>query len=149
MIPRSTLHTESWAEHFSRSMVRFSLKILRCAMLLWADCLAHICASFLSIHTFDVFPFFQLSIAAYTASLATFRKWFMATVGHQGLNNLLAAYEDKSAEAVCTFGYSPGRGQEPILFQGRCPVCLARSIPNSIANVHTTKGKDSASSRAT
>ncbi|KAI9158818.1 Inosine triphosphate pyrophosphatase [Paramyrothecium foliicola] len=48
-------------------------------------------------------------------------KWFMTTIGHQGLNNLLSAYEDKSAEAVCTFGYSPGRGQEPILFQGRCP----------------------------
>jgi inosine triphosphate pyrophosphatase len=46
-------------------------------------------------------------------------KWFMASIGHQGLNNLLAAYEDKSAEAVCTFGYSPGPGHEPILFQGR------------------------------
>ncbi|KAI6781258.1 inosine triphosphatase [Emericellopsis cladophorae] len=35
-------------------------------------------------------------------------KWFMAAVGHDGLNNLLAAYEDKSAEAVCTFGYCEG-----------------------------------------
>jgi hypothetical protein len=50
------------------------------------------------------------------------RKWFMTTVGHEGLNNLLAAYEDKSAEAVCTFGYCEGPGQEPILFQGRCQV---------------------------
>ncbi|KAL6849731.1 nucleoside triphosphate pyrophosphohydrolase ham1 [Amphichorda felina] len=48
-------------------------------------------------------------------------KWFMATIGHQGLNNILAAYEDKSAEAVCTFGYSAGPDHEPILFQGRCP----------------------------
>lgn len=48
-------------------------------------------------------------------------KWFMTTIGHQGINNLLAAYEDKSAEAVCTFGYSAGPGEEPILFQGRCP----------------------------
>ncbi|KAG9258332.1 inosine triphosphate pyrophosphatase-like protein [Emericellopsis atlantica] len=47
-------------------------------------------------------------------------KWFMTAVGHDGLNNLLAAYEDKSAEAVCTFGYCEGPGQEPILFQGRC-----------------------------
>ncbi|KAL2753931.1 hypothetical protein ACRALDRAFT_2043057 [Sodiomyces alcalophilus JCM 7366] len=46
-------------------------------------------------------------------------KWFMQSIGHQGLNNLLAAYEDKSADAVCTFGYSPGPGHEPILFQGR------------------------------
>lgn len=42
----------------------------------------------------------------------------MNSLGHEGLNNLLAAYEDKSAKAVCTFGYSAGPGQEPILFQG-------------------------------
>lgn len=42
----------------------------------------------------------------------------MNSLGHEGLNNLLAAYEDKSAKAVCTFGYSAGPGHEPILFQG-------------------------------
>ncbi|KAG6000997.1 hypothetical protein E4U21_004790 [Claviceps maximensis] len=47
-------------------------------------------------------------------------KWFLADIGHDGLNNLLAAYSDKSAEAVCTFGYSEGPGHEPIIFQGRC-----------------------------
>ncbi|GJC88211.1 inosine triphosphate pyrophosphatase [Colletotrichum liriopes] len=46
-------------------------------------------------------------------------KWFMQSIGHQGLNNLLIAYEDKSADAVCTFAYSPGPGHEPVLFQGR------------------------------
>ncbi|TDZ14140.1 Inosine triphosphate pyrophosphatase [Colletotrichum orbiculare MAFF 240422] len=46
-------------------------------------------------------------------------KWFMQSIGHQGLNNLLAAYENKSADAVCTFAYSPGPGREPVLFQGR------------------------------
>ncbi|KAK1539876.1 Ham1 family protein [Colletotrichum costaricense] len=46
-------------------------------------------------------------------------KWFMESIGHQGLNNLLVAYEDKSADAVCTFAYSPGPGSEPLLFQGR------------------------------
>ncbi|TLS25251.1 hypothetical protein PpBr36_07383 [Pyricularia pennisetigena] len=45
-------------------------------------------------------------------------KWFMQSIGHDGLNNLLAAYEDKSAQAVCTFGYSAGPGSEPVLFQG-------------------------------
>ena len=45
-------------------------------------------------------------------------KWFMTSIGHAGLNNLLAAYEDKSAKAVCTFAYSAGPGHEPILFQG-------------------------------
>ncbi|KAK3903333.1 inosine triphosphate pyrophosphatase-like protein, partial [Staphylotrichum tortipilum] len=45
-------------------------------------------------------------------------KWFLLDLGHEGLNNLLAAYPDKSAKAVCTFGYSAGPGHEPILFQG-------------------------------
>lgn len=45
----------------------------------------------------------------------------MTTTGHQGINNLLAAYDDKTADAVCTFGYLAGPGEEPILFQGRCP----------------------------
>jgi inosine/xanthosine triphosphate pyrophosphatase family protein len=49
---------------------------------------------------------------------ALFSKWFMKSIGHEGLNNLLAAYQDKSAKAVCTFAYSPGPGHEPILFQG-------------------------------
>jgi inosine triphosphate pyrophosphatase len=45
-------------------------------------------------------------------------KWFLKSIGLDGLNNLLAAYDDKSAKAVCTFAYSPGPGHEPILFQG-------------------------------
>lgn len=45
-------------------------------------------------------------------------KWFMKDLGHEGLNNLLVAYEDKGAKAVCTFGFSQGPGHEPILFQG-------------------------------
>ncbi|KAH7033333.1 inosine triphosphate pyrophosphatase-like protein [Microdochium trichocladiopsis] len=46
-------------------------------------------------------------------------KWFMKSIGHEGLNNLLAAYDDKSAEAVATFGFSKGPGHPPLLFQGR------------------------------
>ncbi|KAI5862840.1 inosine triphosphatase [Durotheca rogersii] len=46
-------------------------------------------------------------------------KWFMQSVGHVGLNNLLAAYEDKSAQAVATFGFCRGPGHEVLLFQGR------------------------------
>ncbi|KAL8952631.1 MAG: hypothetical protein Q9222_001470 [Ikaeria aurantiellina] len=46
-------------------------------------------------------------------------KWFLQALGHEGLNNLLAAYEDKSAQAICTFAYSDGAGHEPLLFQGR------------------------------
>ncbi|KAG6353923.1 hypothetical protein INS49_005180 [Diaporthe citri] len=53
-------------------------------------------------------------------------KWFMKDLGHEGLNNLLAAYEDKGAKAVCTFGFSQGPGHEPILFQG---VTQGRIVP--------------------
>ncbi|KAK0663988.1 inosine triphosphatase [Cercophora samala] len=45
-------------------------------------------------------------------------KWFLEKLGHEGLNNIIHAYEDKGAKAVCTFGYSAGPGHEPILFQG-------------------------------
>ncbi|KAJ9603243.1 nucleoside triphosphate pyrophosphohydrolase ham1 [Cladophialophora chaetospira] len=47
-------------------------------------------------------------------------KYFLQALGHEGLNNMLAAYEDKTATAVCTFAYCAGPDQEPILFQGRC-----------------------------
>ena len=35
---------------------------------------------------------------------------------------MLAGFEDKSAQAVCTFAYSEGPGHEPIIFQGRTDV---------------------------
>ncbi|KAL2219738.1 inosine triphosphate pyrophosphatase [Thermoascus aurantiacus ATCC 26904] len=46
-------------------------------------------------------------------------KWFLEALGHEGLNKMLDPYEDKSAEAVCTFAFSSGPGAEPVLFQGR------------------------------
>ncbi|KAI8816968.1 inosine triphosphate pyrophosphatase [Fimicolochytrium jonesii] len=45
-------------------------------------------------------------------------KWFMEGVGHDGLNRMLAGFEDKSADAVCTFAYCEP-GQEPVIFEGR------------------------------
>ncbi|KAH6715209.1 inosine triphosphate pyrophosphatase-like protein [Leptodontidium sp. 2 PMI_412] len=46
-------------------------------------------------------------------------KWFLEALGHQGLNDMLATFPDKSAQAVCTFAYCEGPGHEPIIFQGR------------------------------
>lgn len=46
-------------------------------------------------------------------------KWFMKELGHPGLNNMLAAYSDKTAQAVCTFAYCAGPGQSAVLFEGR------------------------------
>lgn len=59
-------------------------------------------------------------------------KYFLTSLGHEGLNNLLAAYEDKSAFAVCTFAFCAGPGQKPILFQGRTPgkIVPARGPPD-------------------
>jgi inosine triphosphate pyrophosphatase len=48
-------------------------------------------------------------------------KWFLEKCGHEGLNNLLAAYEDKSAYAQCIFAYSSGPDVEPLVFVGRTP----------------------------
>eukprot|EP00013_Stygamoeba_regulata_P024531 CAMPEP_0177650994 /NCGR_PEP_ID=MMETSP0447-20121125/12274_1 /TAXON_ID=0 /ORGANISM="Stygamoeba regulata, Strain BSH-02190019" /LENGTH=217 /DNA_ID=CAMNT_0019153971 /DNA_START=81 /DNA_END=734 /DNA_ORIENTATION=- len=47
-------------------------------------------------------------------------KWFLDKCGHEGLNNLLAAYEDKSAYALCTFSFwCPQLGKEIKTFRGR------------------------------
>nr|POE65301.1 inosine triphosphate pyrophosphatase [Quercus suber] len=46
-------------------------------------------------------------------------KWFLMALGVQQFHKLLAGFEDKSAQAVCTFAYCEGPGHEPIVFQGR------------------------------
>jgi inosine triphosphate pyrophosphatase len=46
-------------------------------------------------------------------------KWFLEAVGNEGLNKILIGFEDKSAYALCTFGYCEGPGKEVLLFEGR------------------------------
>ncbi|KAG2413377.1 hypothetical protein HFD88_002566 [Aspergillus terreus] len=46
-------------------------------------------------------------------------KYFFEALGNDGLNRLLNGFDDRTAEAVCTFAYSPGPGRQPLLFQGR------------------------------
>ncbi|KAK4049438.1 nucleoside triphosphate pyrophosphohydrolase ham1 [Microbotryomycetes sp. JL201] len=46
-------------------------------------------------------------------------KAFMSTIGHDGINRMLQGFDDKSADAICTFAYCAGPGQEPILFEGK------------------------------
>eukprot|EP00325_Prymnesiales_sp_UTEX-LB-985_P000204 CAMPEP_0174703986 /NCGR_PEP_ID=MMETSP1094-20130205/7739_1 /TAXON_ID=156173 /ORGANISM="Chrysochromulina brevifilum, Strain UTEX LB 985" /LENGTH=225 /DNA_ID=CAMNT_0015901983 /DNA_START=127 /DNA_END=805 /DNA_ORIENTATION=- len=59
-------------------------------------------------------------------------KWFLDKTGHEGLNNLLAAYEDKSAYAQCIFAFSAGPGKEVCTFVGRTPgtIVPARGPPD-------------------
>lgn len=45
-------------------------------------------------------------------------KWFVQSVGLQGLVDMLYKFEDKGAKAICTFGYCAGPGEEVKLFQG-------------------------------
>ncbi|XP_002303813.2 inosine triphosphate pyrophosphatase [Populus trichocarpa] len=46
-------------------------------------------------------------------------KWFLQKIGHEGLNNLLMAYEDKSAYALCAYSFALGPDAEPITFLGK------------------------------
>lgn len=45
-------------------------------------------------------------------------KWFVQAVGLQGLVDLLYKFEDKGANAICTFGFCEGPGKEVKIFQG-------------------------------
>ncbi|XP_052189053.1 inosine triphosphate pyrophosphatase isoform X1 [Diospyros lotus] len=48
-------------------------------------------------------------------------KWFLQKIGHEGLNNLLLGYADKSAYAMCVFSLALGPDIEPITFTGKTP----------------------------
>ena len=56
-----------------------------------------------------------------------FRKWFLKSLGASQFHKLIAGFEDKSAQAVCTFAYCEGPGSEVVIFQGRTEV---RQIPS-------------------
>lgn len=51
-----------------------------------------------------------------------------------GLNNLLMAYEDKSAYALCAFSFALRPDAEPITFLGKTPVCSKIIILHSSLN---------------
>merc|ERR1719162_1033762 len=46
-------------------------------------------------------------------------KWFLDKLGLDGLNKLLAGYEDKSTYALCIFGLCAGPGKQVRVFVGR------------------------------
>ncbi|XP_071077879.1 inosine triphosphate pyrophosphatase isoform X3 [Desmodus rotundus] len=55
-------------------------------------------------------------------------KWFLEKLKPEGLHQLLAGFEDKSAYALCTFAFSTGVASEPVLlFRGRTSKCGHRS----------------------
>ncbi|KAE9973790.1 hypothetical protein BLS_003432 [Venturia inaequalis] len=60
-----------------------------------------------------------LAFNAYNELPGPYIKWFLQSLGPDGMHKMLAGFEDKSAQAIATFAYSEGPGHEPILFQGR------------------------------
>ncbi|KAL2913112.1 nucleoside triphosphate pyrophosphohydrolase ham1 [Polyrhizophydium stewartii] len=46
-------------------------------------------------------------------------KWFLESLGHDGLNRLLVGFDSKAAYALCTFAYCEPGMAEPVLFEGR------------------------------
>ncbi|EGW32218.1 putative inosine triphosphate pyrophosphatase [Spathaspora passalidarum NRRL Y-27907] len=68
-----------------------------------------------------------LGFNAYNNLPGPYIKWFLQSIGLQGLVNMLQGFEDKSANAICTFGYCSGPGGEVKLFQG---VTEGRIVPS-------------------
>ncbi|KAJ3088892.1 nucleoside triphosphate pyrophosphohydrolase ham1, partial [Quaeritorhiza haematococci] len=60
-------------------------------------------------------------------------KWFLESVGHEGLNRMLDGFEgNRDATALCTFAYCPGPGKEVLLFEGKTEGRIVRPRgPNS------------------
>ena len=50
----------------------------------------------------------SLCFKAYGGLPGPYIKWFLAKLGHEGLNKMLAGFDDKSAYAQCIFAYTPG-----------------------------------------
>ncbi|KAI8072883.1 inosine triphosphate pyrophosphatase [Gongronella butleri] len=54
-------------------------------------------------------------------------KWFLSSVGLEGLNKMLDGFEDRTAYALCTIGYCEGPGHEPVIFEGITPGRIVRA----------------------
>ncbi|KAG7665865.1 HAM1 [[Candida] subhashii] len=68
-----------------------------------------------------------LGFTAFNNLPGPYIKWFLASLGLDGLVNMLTGFEDKSAKAICTFGYCAGPGEEVKLFQGITEGNIVRS----------------------
>ncbi|KAJ7058228.1 inosine triphosphate pyrophosphatase-like protein [Mycena amicta] len=60
-----------------------------------------------------------LCFAAMNGLPGPYIKFFLAELGHAGLNAMLDGFPTRAAWALCTFAYSDGPDSEPILFEGR------------------------------
>jgi len=67
-----------------------------------------------------------LSFHALNGLPGPYIKDFLGNLGHDGLNRMLAGFDDKAATAICTFAYCAGPDAEPMLFEG---TTLGRIVP--------------------
>lgn len=56
---------------------------------------------------------------AYQGLPGPYIKWFLKSLGHEGLIKMLQPYSNKTAEAMCTIGYFDKNLVEPKLFIGK------------------------------
>lgn len=59
-----------------------------------------------------------LGFNAFNSLPGPYIKWFVQSIGLQGLVDMLYKFDDKGAKAYCTFGYCAGPGSDVVLFQG-------------------------------
>ncbi|KAL9265379.1 Senescence-specific cysteine protease SAG39-like protein, partial [Drosera capensis] len=118
-------------EEISKEKARLAaVKAPNVTALLWYDALDDapiylVVVNFLHWRVFLTSLFFWLVffVALLYSGTQNYRsKWFLQKIGHEGLNNLLVAYKDKSAYALCVFSLALGPHVEPITFLGKTRV---------------------------
>jgi hypothetical protein len=105
----------------NRSKDRFWLRIRACASMLSMSYLDLMCTLYLRLCL-------SLPRGYHADNTPPYRKWFLQSLGVKQFHKLLAGFENKAAQAVCTFAYCEGPGHEPIVFQGRTAVRQSHSI---------------------
>ena len=61
-----------------------------------------------------------LTLRSFKFTQGPYIKWFQERLQSEGLYNILQAYDDKSAVAVCTLAFCPSPHADPVLFTGEC-----------------------------
>jgi hypothetical protein len=113
---------------------RFWLKTRACVSMLLMSCLDLMCT--LSLNFLYLVPWSQANVSDSQS------KWFLQSLGVEQFHKLLAGFENKAAQAVCTFAYCEGPGHEPIVFQGRTAVSHNRNANKTNLMLRVETGCD-------
>ena len=62
-------------------------------------------------------------------------KWFLQKLGHDGLNRMLAGFEDKTGYAQCIFAYSPGAASALLEWNCSATHCRPKIPPDWLAGL--------------